>query len=108
MEAMRRKGNELTKFLLGSSIQTTAKLKPGDSLTLGGASIVNERNTEDSKKLSAYRIVTTLVNSDAAKQKSAEQGDQPKSRWPCEFPIDNQPPRLGYLGRHLTQLRHEH
>ena len=80
MEAMRRKGGKLPEFLRGSSIQTTATFKPGDSLTLGEVRSVKENKTDDSKKFSAYRIVATLVDRDAAKQEPAGQGDQPKSR----------------------------
>lgn len=80
MEAIRRKGGELPKFLRGSSIQTTATFKPGDALILGGVRSVKENKTEGSKKFSAYRIVATLVHRDAVKQKTPEQGDQPKSR----------------------------
>ena len=68
VEAIRRNGGELPEFLPGSSIQTTQTLKPGDSLTLGGATSVASSKTGDSKKSSAYRIVVTLVDSDAAKQ----------------------------------------
>ena len=80
MEAIRRKGGELPKFLRGSSIQTTATFKPGDALILGGVRSVKENETEDSKNFSGYRIVTTLVDRDAVKETTPEQGDQPNSR----------------------------
>ncbi len=72
----------MMKMLPGSSTEHTITLKPGDSRTLGEFFGVTEGvgKNKEPKKFSANRIVATLVDRDAAKQKSAEPSDQPKSR----------------------------